>query len=214
MNPESSMKHLLAWIALAAMLLGVGSVRAQDIAPDALVKKTTDDIIGQIRKDKDLAINSPRLLELVDAKVLPHFNFTRMTMLAVGRPWRDATPAQREQLVRQFRTLLVRTYSTALEQYSDQTIDVKPAVLKPDDAETIVRTQINQKSGPPIPMDYRMEKTPQGWKVFDVTVEGVSIVTTYRSTFASEVSKGGIDGLIKTITEQNARLEQRTTARK
>lgn len=214
MNPESSMKHLLAWIALAAMLLGVGSVRAQDIAPDALVKKTTDDIIGQIRKDKDLAINSPRLLELVDAKVLPHFNFTRMTMLAVGRPWRDATPAQREQLVRQFRTLLVRTYSTALEQYSDQTIDVKPAVLKPDDAETVVRTQINQKSGPPIPMDYRMEKTPQGWKVFDVTVEGVSIVTTYRSTFASEVSKGGIDGLIKTITEQNARLEQRTTARK
>lgn len=208
------LKHLLlAFVALA--LLAVGSVaRGQDLAPDALVRKTTDEIIGSIRKDKDLAANSRKLLELVDAKVLPHFNFTRMTMLAVGRPWREATQAQRDQLVRNFRTLLVRTYSTALEQYSDQTIDVKPALMKPDDTETTVRTQINQKAGPPIPMDYRMEKTPQGWKVFDVTVEGVSIVTTYRTTFATEVSKGGIDGLIKTIAEQNARLEQKSATKK
>ena len=211
------MRKVLTLLTLLALGigLGIGNVAAQaPVAPDALVKKTTDEIVAEIRKDKDLVSNSRKLLELVDAKVLPHFNFSRMTMLAVGRPWRDATPAQREELVQQFRTLLVRTYSTALEQYSSHTIDVKPATMKPDDTETSVRTQINQPGGPPIPMDYRMEKTPQGWKVFDVTVEGVSIVTTYRSSFATEVSKGGIDGLIKTITAQNARLEQRPTGKK
>jgi phospholipid transport system substrate-binding protein len=206
-------QRLSTWIALLFVLIGGAGVHAQDLAPDALVKRTTDDIIGSIRADKDLAKNTRKLHELVDAKVLPHFNFTRMTMLAVGRPWRDASAAQRDQLVRQFRTLLVRTYSTALEQYSDQSIEVRPALMKADDVETTVRTQINQKSGPSIPMDYRMEKTPQGWKVFDVTVEGVSIVTTYRSTFSSEVSKGGIDGLIKTLTDQNVRLEQRSASR-
>lgn len=206
-------QRLSMWIALVFVLTSGAGVHAQYLAPDALVKRTTDDIIGSIRADKDLAKNPRKLHELVDAKVLPHFNFTRMTMLAVGRPWRDTSAAQRDQLVRQFRTLLVRTYSTALEQYSDQSIDVRPALMKADDVETTVRTQINQKSGPSIPMDYRMEKTPQGWKVFDVTVEGVSIVTTYRSTFSSEVNKGGIDGLIKTLTDQNTRLEQRSASR-
>lgn len=207
-------KVLLTVFAFSLVAVGSLGARAQDLAPDALVRRTTDEIISSIHKDKELASNSRKLLDLVDAKVLPHFNFTRMTMLAVGRPWRDASQAQRDQLVRGFRTLLVRTYSTALEQYSDQTIDVKPAATKTDESETTVRTQINQKAGPPIPMDYRMEKTPQGWKVFDVTVEGVSIVTTYRSTFASEVSKGGIDGLIKTISDQNSRLEQKSAAKK
>ena len=212
---EIPMKTLYAWFMLACFAAAFGSAHAQQtVAPDALVKRTTDEIMAEIRKDKDLVSNSRKLLDLVDAKVLPHFNFARMTMLAVGRPWRDATPAQRDELVKQFRTLLVRTYSTALEQYSNQTIDVKPAMMKPDDAETTVRTQIIQPGGPPIPMDYRMEKTPQGWKVFDVTVEGVSIVTTYRSSFATEVSKGGIDGLIKVIADQNSRLEQRSAGKK
>jgi len=206
-------KLLLAFATFAILAFAGAGARAQDLAPDALVKKTTDDIVSSIRQDKSLASNSRKLLELVDAKVLPHFNFTRMTMLAVGRPWQNASQAQRDQLVRNFRTLLVRTYSTALEQYSDQTIDVKPALMKADDTETTVRTQINQKAGPPIPMDYRMEKTPQGWKVYDVTVEGVSIVTTYRSSFANEVNKSGIDGLIKTISDQNSRLEQRAAGK-
>jgi len=210
---ETLMKTILALLTLFALATG-GVSAQQTMAPDALVRKTTDEIIAQIRKDKDLIANSRKLLELVDAKVLPHFNFARMTMLAVGRPWRDASPAQRDELVKQFRTLLVRTYSTALEQYSNQTIDVKPTNMKPEDNEVTVRTQITQPGGPPIPMDYRMEKTPQGWKVFDVTVEGVSIVTTYRSSFATEVSKGGIDGLIKTISDQNVRLEQRAAGKK
>ena len=206
---------LLAGFALATLLaVNCAASKAQDLAPDALVRKTTDEIVSQIKKDKTLVSNSRKLLDLVDTVVLPHFNFTRMTMLAVGRPWQNATPAQREQLVQQFRTLLVRTYSTALEQYSSQTIDVRPASVKPGDAEASVRMQINQPGGQPIPMDYRMEKTPNGWKVFDVSVEGVSIVTTYRSTFNAEITKGGIDGLIKTLAEQNRRLESRAAEKK
>jgi phospholipid transport system substrate-binding protein len=196
----------LFWLAL---ITAAAAAAAQEQAPDVLVRQVTEDIVGHIRKDRDLATNPHRLLELVDAKVLPHFNFTRMTMLAVGRPWRDASPPQREQLVKEFRTLLVRTYSTALEQYSNQTLEVKPAAVQPADSEASVRTQINQPGGQPIMMDYRMERTPQGWKVFDVSIEGVSIVTTYRSSFATEVSRGGIEGLIRTISAQNARIEQR-----
>jgi phospholipid transport system substrate-binding protein len=192
----------------------VAAAQAQELAPDALVKKTTDEITSQIKKDKSLVANSRTLLDLVDTVVLPHFDFNKMTMLALGRPWRDATPAQREQLVRQFRTLLVRTYSTALEQYSNQTIDVKPSAVKPADTEALVRMQINQPGGQPIAMDYRMEKSPQGWKVYDVAVEGVSIVTTYRSTFNAEVTRSGIEGLIKTLTEQNAKLEARRAEKK
>jgi phospholipid transport system substrate-binding protein len=203
------MKTLLNSLAGIALLCAVSGASAQQTAPDVLVRNTTDEIVAQIRKDKELATNMNKLLALVDAKVLPHFNFTRMTTLAVGRPWRDATSAQREQLVKEFRMLLVRTYSTAIEQYSNQTFDVKPSQVKPGENEVTVRTVINQPGGQPIAMDYRMEQTPQSWKVFDVSIEGVSIVTTYRSSFAAEVSKGGIDGLIKTLQAQNARLEQR-----
>jgi phospholipid transport system substrate-binding protein len=208
------MKKLIDALLALLLLSFAGGAAAQETAPDVLVRQTTDEITGAIRKDKELTTNSRKLLELVDAKVLPHFNFSRMTMLAVGRPWRDATAAQREQLVKEFRTLLVRTYSTALEQYSNQTIEVKPAAVKPDDTEATVRTQISQRGGQPIAMDYRMERASQSWKVFDVSIEGVSIVTTYRSSFATEVSRGGIDGLIKSIAAQNARLEQRNAGQK
>ena len=202
--------------ALAALVLWAlaAAAVAQETAPDVLVRNTTDEIIGEIRKDKSLTTDNNKLLALVENRVLPHFNFTRMTMLAVGRPWRDATPAQQERLVNEFRTLLVRTYSTALAQYSDQKIEVRPAALKPGDKEATVRAQIIQPGGQPIAMDYRMERTPQSWKVFDVAIEGVSIVTTYRSTFAAEVSKGGIEGLIRSIAAQNARLEQRGSGAK
>ena len=201
---------LLAGLMLTTLIaFSCGIAQAQELAPDALVKKTTDEIVDRIRKDKSLVSDSRKLLEMVDAVVLPHFNFNRMTMLAVGRAWRDATPGQRDQLIQQFRTLLVRTYSTALEQYSNQKIEVRPANVKPADTETTVRMVINQPGGQPIVMEYRMEKTPNGWKVYDVIVEGVSIVTTYRSTFSAEISKGGIEGLIKTMADQNRRLETR-----
>lgn len=202
------MKVLFEALLGLALLTLVGPAVAQDVPPDELVRRTTDEIVSEIRKDKSFTADSRKLLDLVEAKVLPHFNFARMTMLAVGRPWRDATPEQRERLVNEFRTLLVRTYSTALEQYSNQTIEVKPAAVKPGDKQVVVRTQINQPGGQPIAMDYRMESTAQGWKVFDVSIEGVSIVTTYRSSFGQEVSRGGIEGLIKSIAAQNARLEQ------
>ncbi|MCC7081327.1 MAG: ABC transporter substrate-binding protein [Burkholderiales bacterium] len=208
------MKKLIVVLLWFAWLTSAVGVVAQDLAPDVLVRRTTDEIVDQIRKDKALTTNAGKLLELVDAKVLPHFNFTRMTMLAVGRPWREATPTQREQLVHEFRTLLVRTYSTALEQYSNQTIEVKPTAVKPGDTDVTVRTQISQPGGQPIAMDYRMERTQQGWKVFDVSIEGVSIVTTYRSSFGSEVSRGGIDGLIRSLAAQNARLAQRSGEKK
>ena len=133
------MKSLVGLTFAILLTVNCTASKAQDLAPDALVKKTTDEIVTQIKNDKTLATNSRKLLELVDKVVLPHFNFTRMTMLAVGRPWQGATPGQREQLVQQFRTLLVRTYSTALEQYSSQTIDVRPVSLKPGEAETSVR---------------------------------------------------------------------------
>ena len=206
---------LLAGLMLTTLIaLGCGIAQAQELAPDALVKKTTDEIVDRIRKDKSLVSDHRKLLEMVDAVVLPHFNFNRMTMLAVGRAWRDATPAQREQLMQQFRTLLVRTYSTALEQYSNQKIEVKPASVKQGDTETTVRMVINQPGGQPVVMEYRMEKTPNGWKVYDVIVEGVSIVTTYRSTFSAEIGKGGIEGLIKTMADQNRRLEARAAETK
>ena len=207
------MKPIFSSLLALVLLLGYAAAGAQESAPDVLVRNATEEIVAQIRKDKELASNTNKLLALVDAKVLPHFNFTRMTMLAVGRPWRDATAAQREQLVKEFRNLLVRTYSTAIEQYSNQTIDVKPAAVKPGDNEVTVRSVINQPGGQPIVMDYRMERTPQGWKVFDVSIEGVSIVTTYRSSFGEEVSRGGIEGLIKSLQAQNARLQQRAQAK-
>ena len=200
--------------AILAFVLS-GATWSADLGPDALAKSVTDEVLAIVRADKDLQSgNRKKVLELVESKILPHFNFTRMTQLAMGRNWRQASPEQRKVLVVEFRTLLVRTYSTALEQYSSQTIDVRPVSLKPGEAETSVRMQINQPGGPPIPMDYRMEKTPNGWKVYDVSVEGVSIVTTYRSTFNSEVTKSGIDGLIKVLTEQNRKLEARSAEKK
>ena len=186
----------------------VGVASAQSVAPDELVKNTTQEVLGLIKQDKDLrAGNRAKMLNMVESKVLPHFNFTRMTTLAVGRPWRDATPAQQQSLTAEFRTLLVRTYSTALELYKDQSIDVRPLAMQPGDRDVTVKTVINQPGGQPIPMDYRMEQTAQGWKVYDVAIEGVSIVTNYRSQFAAEVQRGGIDGLIKALQDKNAKLE-------
>jgi phospholipid transport system substrate-binding protein len=188
--------------ALAFTLLPLAAL-AQE-TPDALVRRTTDEVIAIIKADKDLQSgNTRKIVELAEQKVLPHFDFMRMTRLAVGRNWAQASDAQKEALIKEFRTLLVRTYSTSLTQFRDQKIEVKPSKMAAQDKEVTVRTAVIQQGGPPIPIDYAMEKTDSGWKVYDVVIDGASLVTTYRSTFNDQIQKGGIDGLVKTLQDRN-----------
>jgi phospholipid transport system substrate-binding protein len=178
-------------------------VLAQE-TPDALVKRVTDEVLAIIKADKELASgNQRRVVEVAEQKVLPHFDFARMTRLAVGRNWAQANDAQKEQLTKEFRTLLVRTYSTSLAQYRNQNIEVKPSKVGAQDTEATVRTAVVQQGGPPIPIDYSMEKVDGGWKVYDVVIDGASLVTTYRGSFNDQIQKGGVDGLIKTLQARN-----------
>ncbi len=195
------MQRFLAVLALALAPL----VAAAQEAPDALVKRTTDEVLAIIKADKDLQTgNISKVVQLAEQKVLPHFDFERMTRLAVGRNWNQATPEQKQALTKEFRTMLVRTYSSSLSQYRNQTIEVKPAKVGAGDKEATVRTAVIQQGGPQIPIDYAMEKMDSGWKVYDVIIDGASLVTTYRGTFNDQVQKGGIDGLLKTLQDRNA----------
>lgn len=189
---------------ITSLILSTAAI-AQEVAPDALIRTVTDEVLEIVRSDKDLKSgNTRKAVELVDAKVLPHFNFTRMTQLALARDWRQASPAQQKQLTDEFRELLVRTYSKALTEYKNQTIAYKPFSLKAGETDAKVKTEIRQPSGgKPIELDYYLEKAGPGWKVYDIEVGGISLVTNYRDTFASEVRNGGIDGLIKTLQTKN-----------
>lgn len=174
------------------------------LAPDALAKSVTDDVLTVIRADKDIQSgNQKKLLELVDAKVLPHFNFTHMTQLAMGRNWRAANPEQQKKLVAEFRTLLVRTYTTAFTQYKNQTVEYKPVRMAAGDTDVVVQSLIKQNSGQPIAVDYSMEKIESGWKVYNMKIEGISLVENYRNTFNTEIQKNGVDGLIATLADKN-----------
>jgi phospholipid transport system substrate-binding protein len=178
--------------------------------PDMLVKEVTQEVIGIIKQDRDIqAGNSRKTVALVEQKVLPHFNFTRMTALAMGVNWRKATPDQQKLLVDEFRILLVRTYSTALSAYRNQTIEFKSLRAPPADADVVVRSEVRQSGTEPVSIDYSMEKTPVGWKVYDIAVGGVSLVATYRDTFAGEVRNGGVEGLIKSLEGKNRQLEKK-----
>jgi phospholipid transport system substrate-binding protein len=191
-------------LAIFALMLAPFVAAAQE-APDALVKRTTDEVLAIIKADKDLQSgNINKVVQLAEQKVLPHFDFERMTRLAVGRNWNQATPEQKQALTKEFRTMLVRTYSSSLSQYRNQTIEVKPSKIGAQEKEATVRTAVIQQGGPPIPIDYAMEKMDSGWKVYDVIIDGASLVTTYRGTFNDQVQKGGIDGLLKTLQERNA----------
>ncbi|HUJ01390.1 MAG TPA: ABC transporter substrate-binding protein [Usitatibacter sp.] len=202
-------------IPLLAALLPLGASAQAQEAPDAMVKRIADEIIAIVKSDKDLQNgSSAKVVQLAEQKVLPHFDFTRMTRLAVGRNWSQATPAQREALTKEFRTLLVRTYSTSLSQYRNQKIEVKPLAAAPGDEDVVVRTAVIQEGGPQIPIDYRMEKKPDGWKVYDVVIDGASLVTTYRSSFNDQIQRSGIDGLVKTLEEHNASSQPATAAAK
>lgn len=200
---------------LMALLTGLSimsSAGADEIAPDAMIKNVTNDVLDIVRKDKDIQTgNTRKAVELVESKVLPNFNFPRMTSLAVGKDWRQATPAQQKTLTDEFKTLLVRTYSKALTEYRDQTIDFKPLKMQAGDTDVMVRTQIRQSGVKPVQLDYNLEKSDRGWKVYDISVGGVSLVTNYRSSFAQEVSANGIDGLIKSLHSKNTSGETTTT---
>ena len=199
------MTALHRFILGALMYCTLGAAYADVIAPDVLIKDTVRDVTAIIKQDKDIQAGDLRKINaLVDAKILPHFDFQRMTRLAVGRYWRTATPEQQQALITEFRDLLVRTYTKVFTVYRDQTIEVKPLRMAPDDTEVTVSTVISKPGSQPTSVDYELMKATDGWKVFDVSVEGVSMVMSYRGTFASEIQQGGIDGLIKTLSDKNA----------
>jgi phospholipid transport system substrate-binding protein len=183
---------------------------AQDVAPDALLKAVTLEVIASIRQDRDIqAGNLAKVSELVETRILPLFDFTRMTQIAVARNWRLATPEQQQTLTTEFKTLLVRTYSTALSSYRDQVIEFKRLRAGSGDTEVTVKSVIKQPGKESLTMDYDMEKRAAGWKVYDIKIEGVSLITTYRETFAGKVREGGLDGLIKALSEKNRQGDAR-----
>lgn len=192
-----------SFFAILGALLIATSAWSQEAAPDVLIKSVTDEVLEIVRKDKDIqGGNTRKAVELVEAKVLPYFNFARMTQSAMGKEWRTATPAQQKILTEEFRTLLVRTYSKALTEYKNQSIEVKPmsAADKKDDR---VRTEIKQPGGQPIPLNYFLEKSGSSWKVIDIQVSGVSLISNYREQFGSTVRNDGVDGLIKALQTKN-----------
>lgn len=200
------LKKFLTLIALSGMLFSFAHAADQE-APDALVKRISQEVMDTVKSDKAIqGGDQQRILDLVESKILPHVDFQRMTSLAVGRFWRDATPEQQKELTDQFRSLLVYTYSGAISQIKNQKLQFKPLRADPADTEVEVRSQVIQPRGEPIQMNYRMEKTPDGWKIYDVNVLGAWLVETYKGSFATEIGKSGVDGLIKTLTEKNKRL--------
>jgi phospholipid transport system substrate-binding protein len=190
-------------LALLAALVAPFSL-AQDVAPDVLLKAATLEVIASIRHDKDIRAGNPaKVAELVETRILPLFDFTRMTQIAVARNWRLATPEQQKALTTEFKTLLVRTYSTALSSYRDQVIEFKHLRTAPGDTQVTVKSVMKQPGTEPLTMDYDMEKIPTGWKVYDIKIDGVSLIATYRETFAGKVREGGVPGLIKSLADKN-----------
>ncbi len=200
---------LIGWIA-ACCAAAVPALAQGVTAPDALARSITDEVLAVLRADQDIQAGSQKkVVDLVEKKVLPHFNFVRMTQLAVGRHWREASPEQKKLLVGEFRSLLVQTYAATFAAYRDQAIEYRPLRVQPDDTDVVVRSLINQSGGKPVTVDYRMQKSDAGWKVYDVVVGDLSLVQSYRGSFNSEVQKGGIDGLVKALTEKNKQLISR-----
>lgn len=194
---------------LLCVLLSVFAVQAMaQEAPDVLARSVMTDVLEIVKTDKAIqAGDQKRIIDLVEAKVVKHFDFQHMTALAVGREWRSASAEQKTALAAEFQTLLVRSYSNALAQYKNQTIDFKPLRMQAGETDVIVRTEVKQPGAKPVAIDYQMEKRADAWKVYDVMVAGVSLVTNYRETFSQEIKAGGIDGLIKSLREKNKQLE-------
>ena len=198
--------RITAWLSVAALSMGLTLAQAQTTkTPDALIKEVSTDVLDSVRNDKSIKDGDvQKVITLVDAKVMPHVNFQRMTASAVGRYWRQATPEQQKKLQDEFKVLLVRTYSGALAQVRDQTVQLKPMRASPEDKEVVVRTEIRGR-GDPIQLDYRLEQVAGGWKIYDVNVLGIWLVENYRNTFSQEIGANGIDSLITKLAERNAK---------
>ncbi len=193
---------------LFAVVVGFNTAPAlaADTPPDVLARTTTQEVLAILKQDKELQNgNLSKVHQLVEAKILPNFDFNRMTQLVIGKHWPRASAKQKQALVTQFRNLLVRTYASSLTAFTNQSVEFKPLAIKPGDTDVTVRSEIRQPGGQPIPIDYNMYQTAFGWKIYDVTIDGVSLVTNYRASFSSSIRQNGIDGLIKTLSDQSNR---------
>jgi phospholipid transport system substrate-binding protein len=206
MKPIAKLIVTAAAVAMSTAVL-VAPARAAVEAPDALVKRVSTDVIESVKADKDIqAGNRNKIMDLVNSKILPHVDTQKMTQQAAGRFWRQATPEQQKRLSEEFRTLLVYTYSGALSQIKNETVEFKPMRNDAADTDVEVRSQVNVTRGEPITLNYRLAKGAQGWKIYDINVLGAWLVETYKGTFAAEINKSGIDGLIKALAERNKKL--------
>jgi phospholipid transport system substrate-binding protein len=203
------MRNRLKTAVIVLALAAPGSP-AEELTPDALVRTISQEVLATIRQDKDIQAGNPKkIASLVEAKILPHFDFAHTTRIAMGANWRRVSSEQREQLVREFRTLLVRTYSSALMSYRDQVLEFKPLRAQPGDTQVTVRSEVRQSGAQAVSIDYEMEKTASGWKVYDVKISGASLAATYRDTFAEEVRNRGIEGLIELLSGKNRQNDAR-----
>ena len=192
-------------LALMLTLSFAVSAGAQELSPDELVRKVTTDVLDSIKSDTQLqAGDRKKALALAEQKILPHVDFREAATLAMGKSWYTATPAQQEQVVKEFREMLVRIYSNAIDVYRGQTLKVLPLRMPPGATDVTVRNQYLREGRPPVPVEYAMKKTPEGWKIYDIAVEGVSLVLTYRAEFDNITRTSGVDGLIKRLQQKNA----------
>lgn len=207
----AAMKNLLAASAknlIAAFLLvsAASFALAEELAPDMLVRRLAEEVLEAMRADPELRAGNPaKVAPFVETKVLPHFDFARATQIAMGPAWRGATLAQREELTREFSALLVRTYTVAVAGFSDSEITVSPLRARASETEVTVRSQVKRPGAQPVAVEYEMQKTAAGWKVYDLRIEGISLMSTYRTAFADEVRTNGVDGLIRTLSGKNRR---------
>jgi phospholipid transport system substrate-binding protein len=195
---------LLVGASFFVSLIANAGVANAEIAPDALVKQTADDVLTIIKNDKEIqAGNQQKLFAVAEEKILPNFDFDRVCRMVLGKNWKSATPAQQAVFQKEFRSLLLRTYATALGKYKDQVIEYKPMRSEPDAKNVSVKTQILQPGGQPVAVDYSLVKGPSGWKVYDIVIESVSLVTNYRSQFSNEIRQNGLDSLNKKLADKN-----------
>lgn len=204
---SNAVNKLLQWMAAAALGFGLMAqpAFAEDVPANVFVEKFSNEVLEEIKARKQELISDPKKLDaLIDSKVMPNVNFRRMTQLVVGRPWREATPEQREEITREFRVLLVKTYSGALSQVGDQTLQVDRLRARPEDTDVIVNSRVIQKGGPPVDLAYRVEKKEGKWLIYDLSVLGLWLVDSYKTQFGPVLSSSGVDGLIKTLKSKNA----------